>query len=228
MPDGFDSALRGLAHLGYGHGVAGIGLFLLLAGRQLPDERCLEAARQAADALVRTATVEDGAAWWPVGEEPPGTAPLHLPHWCSGSSGIGTFLLRYGRATGDERARELAGQAGLAVRRSRRHASAGSCHGLAGNGEFLLDLAEETGEERYRRWAQDLYDALQVRAVLRGGRYLVPDETGRTVTTGHGTGLSGVLAFLLRLRHGGPRLWIPESRSVPESRRTPETPTEGA
>ncbi|MFD8600247.1 class IV lanthionine synthetase LanL [Kitasatospora sp. NPDC059646] len=210
VPDAFDSALRGLAHLGYAHGVAGIGLFLLLAGRQLPDGRCLEAAGQAADALFRTAVVEDGAAWWPVGEEPPGTAPLHLPHWCSGSSGIGTFLIRYARETGDGRAHELAAGAALAVRRARRHASAGSCHGLAGNGEFLLDLAEATGERRYRQWAEDLYDALQWRAVLRDGRHLVPDESGRTVTTGYGTGLSGVLAFLLRLRHGGPRLWIPE------------------
>ncbi|MEU8271915.1 hypothetical protein AB0B89_32770 [Sphaerisporangium sp. NPDC049002] len=28
---------------------------------------------------------------------------------------------------------------------------------------------------------------------------------------GFNTGLAGVLAFLTRLRHGGPRLWLPES-----------------
>jgi hypothetical protein len=109
----------------------------------------------------------------------------------------------------DARYAELAAQAAVAVRRSRWHAGTAQCHGLAGDGEFLLDLADALGEERYRDWAAELAVGLQVRHTLRAGRVVVPDEMGNDVVADFGTGLSGVVAFLLRLRHGGARLWLP-------------------
>jgi hypothetical protein len=42
----------------------------------------------------------------------------------------------------------------------------------------------------------------------------VPDESGHEVSAGYGTGLSGVLSFLLRLRHGGPRPWMVDAGSL--------------
>jgi hypothetical protein len=36
---------------------------------------------------------------------------------------------------------------------------------------------------------------------------VVPDSSGE-ITAGYGTGLAGVLSFLLRLRHGGRRPWM--------------------
>jgi hypothetical protein len=64
------------------------------------------------------------------------------------------------------------------------------------------------------------------RTVRRGGRLLVPDETGRHVHADYGTGLAGVLAFLVRLRHGGPALWTADPPSAAPARDV-ATPTEG-
>ncbi len=48
------------------------------------------------------------------------------------------------------------------------------------------------------------------RNTLRDGLMLLPDETSSDITVGYATGLSGCLAFLLRLRHGGPRWGMPD------------------
>jgi hypothetical protein len=81
---------------------------------------------------------------------------------------------------------------------------------LAGDGDFLLDLADLTGERRYRDWAWELAAVMQVRHVVRDGLWLLADDSGTKVTTDYNTGLGGPLGFLLRLRHGGPRQWMPD------------------
>ena len=53
--------------------------------------------------------------------------------WCNGSSGVGTFLIRLWRATGQDRFRELAEEAARAVWTLRASGSPANCHGLAGN-----------------------------------------------------------------------------------------------
>jgi hypothetical protein len=208
IPSDFDSALRGIAHNGYAHGVAGIGTFLLLAAGRLDCPQYLRTAKEAGESLAATVAIEDGEAWWPSGEvaEP---AHTRLAHWCSGSSGIGTFLVRLWRETGDPGLLDLCARAAAAVRRDRWQAPTCACHGLAGDGEFLVDMADIAGDRRCRDWALDLFTCLDARSYERNGRLLVPDESGTVTTAGYGIGLAGVMAFLLRLCHGGPRLWIP-------------------
>jgi Lanthionine synthetase C-like protein/Protein kinase domain len=207
IPQDFVSGLAGLVHYGFAHGVAGAGAFLLAAGRVTGESAYLELAASAADTLVSVAQMDRGAAYWPSGED--SNSPR--TNWCSGSSGVGTFLLRMWQEHGDDPLGELAAQAAVAVRRSRWHAGTAQCHGLAGDGEFLLDLAEAFDEERYRDWARELAVSIHVRHAMRDGRMVAPDETRTTVVADYNTGLSGVLAFLLRLRDGGSRLWLPES-----------------
>ncbi len=209
VPATFDSALRGITHSGFAHGVAGVGAFLLSAGASLGRADYVACAREAGRLLAAVAQVEEGAARWPSGEEGGDRRPARLTHWCSGSSGIGTFLIRLWRVTGDPELLVLVDQAATAVRRDRWNSSTVACHGLAGDGEFLLDLADVLDEPRYRRWAEELVSCLGARNVLRHGRMLLPDESGLEVTLGYGTGLAGILAFLLRLRHGSPRPWMP-------------------
>ncbi|QNP75194.1 class IV lanthionine synthetase LanL [Streptomyces roseirectus] len=206
IPADFESRLAGLVHYGFAHGVAGAGTFLLAAGRATAEAAFTEAARKAADTLLSVARDLDGAACWPAGEGP---GALRT-HWCSGSSGVGTFLLRMWREDGDDRLRGLVHRAAVAVHRSRWHTGPSQCHGLSGDGEFLLDLADATGEDRYRTWARDLATGIAVRHVLRDGRVLPVDETGTGTAADFGTGLAGVAAFLHRLIHGGPRLWLPD------------------
>jgi hypothetical protein len=207
IPADFDSQLAGLVHYGFAHGVAGAGCFLLSTAVSFDRPADLELAELAGRTLVDVAvTADDGTAAWPSGEE----AGQPMVHWCSGSSGVGTFLIRLWAVTGDDRYRELAGQAAAAVWRMRWYCTPAACHGLAGNAQFLLDLADLLGVDRYRAWAEDLVVCAHTRAFRRQGCLVVPDESMSDVTAGYQTGLAGFLDLLLRLRDGGRRLWLPE------------------
>ncbi|WP_086828031.1 class IV lanthionine synthetase LanL [Allokutzneria sp. NRRL B-24872] len=207
VPEDFDSNLAGIRHYGFGHGVAGVGAFLLAAAEETGREVYLQAARAAGDTLAVAAVRQkcaDGSAstYWRTDQRQPESDTDMRYHWCSGSSGIGTFLLRLGKATGAVEYLALAREAAVAVRRSRWSASTVACHGLAGNGEFLLDLGGDG--------AEDLASCISVRATERDGLLVLPDESRLTITVDYGTGLAGAIGFLLRLRHGGPRWWMPE------------------
>lgn len=206
IPGDFPSQLAGARHLGFAHGVAGVGAFLLAAGHATGVRRYLDLAVKAAATLASTGERDSGAAYWP-------TAPggQRRTHWCSGSSGVGTFLLRTWQHTGEHQFRELATQAATAVHRARWRAGPSQCHGLAGDAEFLLDLAQALDHSRYRTWAHELANCVYARHAIRSGRILAPDETGMAVVPDYGVGLAGVLALLLRLRDGGPRMWLPET-----------------
>ncbi|MFD7905165.1 lanthionine synthetase LanC family protein [Kitasatospora sp. NPDC059722] len=231
VPRDFDSALAGITHLGFAHGVAGVGAFLLAAAEATGDPALLAGAVEAGRTLTATARRDGdggagtgtgtGPAWWPQSAD---DAPhVRLPHWCSGSSGVGTFLLRLWQVTGDATAHELALAAGRAVLAGRWHSGVSACHGLAGDGEYLLDLAEATSEREFRSGAEELAHLIAARSALRDGLVVLPDETGTGCAPGYGTGTAGVLAFLLRLRHGGPRLWVDP---VPPATRRPARATD--
>ncbi|MFI6317541.1 class IV lanthionine synthetase LanL [Nonomuraea sp. NPDC050556] len=209
IPQDFDSGLAGVAHYGFAHGIAGIGTFLLLAGTSLDRSDYVELAVEAGDALANAAILERGRAWWPSGERPEGRE--RLTNWCSGSSGVGTFLVRLGLATHEPRHLELARQAAAAVRQDRWFSLPVACHGLAGNAEFLLDLADATGDARYVGWAEELAAAIHARHAIHDGRMVAPDQSHQGVSAGYNTGLAGIVGMLLRLRHGGPRLWLPST-----------------
>ncbi|MBV2153749.1 class IV lanthionine synthetase LanL [Kitasatospora sp. SUK 42] len=209
VPADFDSALAGITHLGFAHGVAGVGAFLLATAEATGDRTLLDGAADAARTLgatVRWNGADRRSAWWPQSAGDP--EHIRLAHWCSGSSGTGGFLLRLWRATGDAAALDLARAAGRAVLAGRWHSGVSACHGLAGDGEYLLDLAEALDEPEFRTGAQELGRLIASRAALRDGLLVLPDETGIGCAAAYGTGTAGPLAFLLRLRHGGPRLWL--------------------
>lgn len=205
VPLDFDSAMAGISHLGYAHGIAGVGTFLLAAARATGRDDLREAAVAAGGTLCATAERGPWGARWRTdyADEPGGGIRYHL---CSGASGIGTFLLRLWRETGDPRLWDLVELAARAVHGARWTSGTALCHGLAGNGEFLLDVAET--EPSSLRWATDLASCLYARHAIQDGLMVVPGETGVDVTADHGVGLAGVLTFLLRHRYGGQRLWL--------------------
>jgi len=208
VPDDFDSSLAGLRHFGYAHGVAGVGTFLLAAGLVAGRTSYLTAAERAGATLIRAAELGPwGARWRSDRSSPPGTGMRY--HLCSGSSGVGTFLVRLWAHTKDQQVWDLVTAAADAVHRTRWSASPAVCHGLAGNGEFLLDVADLLGAQGapFRDRAGDLGAAMYARHAVRGGRMVLPDETGQRFSTDYQVGLAGALAFLLRLGHGGPRPW---------------------
>ncbi|WP_185909119.1 class IV lanthionine synthetase LanL [Streptomyces sp. WAC01280] len=213
VPEDFGSALAGAWHYGFAHGVAGVGTFLLLAAEATGNRRFLDAATEAGAGLVAAARSGPAGALWPVDRARHlSDSPELARHWCSGSSGVGTFLVRLWATTGasDKVLRDLVDGAALAVRAGRVTDSPATCHGLAGNAEFLLDAAARTGDESHGAAAELLVEHLAAQAVLRDGRLLVPDENRRTVLAEYATGLAGSLSLLLRMRCGGPRAWLPE------------------
>ncbi|MEV6146181.1 class IV lanthionine synthetase LanL [Streptomyces sp. NPDC051992] len=219
VPEDFGSALAGAWHYGFAHGVAGVGTFLLLAAGATGDERFRAAAVAAGETLTTAARSGPAGTLWPVDRARHlSDSPDLARHWCSGSSGVGTFLVRLWAAggAGDDTLRALVEGAADAVRAGRVTDSPATCHGLAGNAQLLLDVAELTGDDRHRADAELFVEHLAAQAVLRDGRLLVPDENRRTVLAEYATGLAGSLSLLLRLRYGGPRAWLPEgARTTP-------------
>lgn len=208
IPRDFASGLAGLEHYGFAHGIAGIGAFLLLAGSLLERTEYVDLAMEAGDALLNAAIVDRGRAWWPSGEN---GSDERLANWCSGSSGVGTFLIRLGLITGEDRYVEHARQAAAAVRQERWTASPAACHGLAGNAEFLLDMADATGEMKFAEWAEELTAAIYAWNTIHSGLVIVPDESRREFSASYNIGLAGTVGMLVRLRYGGERLWLPSS-----------------
>jgi lantibiotic modifying enzyme len=150
--------------------------------------------------------VADGAAYWPAALD--GDTQRRV-HWCHGSSGVGTFLIRLWAVTGEPRYRELAEAAAVAVYRGRWYTRNAACHGLAGDAEYLLDVADHTGEPRYRDWALECAGILHARHAVRDGLRVMTDAPDdEDVFVDYNSGLAGALGFLLRVRHGGPRWWM--------------------
>ncbi|MFJ6940449.1 class IV lanthionine synthetase LanL [Streptomyces sp. NPDC101132] len=193
----------GERYLGFAHGTAGIGCFLLAASAVTGRQEYLDTALAAGDALVAASLTVSQAAQWP---SRAGDVPT-APYWCHGSAGIGSFLLRLWQATGDDRYGDLAGGATRAVMERASRAPLGQCHGLAGNGDFLLDMATATGDPAHSASAEALARLITAEQIHRDGHVVFPNEYG-DVSTGWSDGSAGILAFLLRTRHPSSRLWM--------------------
>ena len=202
-PTGFESRLAGSRYYGLAHGTAGVGHFLLATAVATGRSDFLALANQAGETLLASATTDGGTAQWGPGPGDRTTAP----YWCHGSAGIGTFLTRLHRVTGDHRFDQMARLAAEAVMENSWRGVLGQCHGLAGNGEFLLDMAESGDRTRYQAMAHQAARVLYASRASLNGHLVFPDEEGGVSATWAG-GVSGVLSFLLRLRHGSPRLWM--------------------
>ncbi|UCM88136.1 class IV lanthionine synthetase LanL [Streptomyces marincola] len=202
--------VSGLTHYGFAHGVAGVGAFLVVAARELGRPDLLDIATSSGDLLLSLARRQGESLAWPTAQHEPEDAEKFdgVCWWCSGAPGIGTFLIRLWRATGEDRFLEAAHGAAVATRRERWLLLASHCHGVAGNGEFLLDMAAATGERRYRDWAAEHAASLYRLSALHEGRLVVLDETNSALTYSYGVGMAGAIGFLHRHRHGGERWWM--------------------
>ncbi|MFJ9561556.1 class IV lanthionine synthetase LanL [Streptomyces fuscichromogenes] len=192
----------GKRYLGFAHGSAGIGSFLLAAAAVSGRPEHLELATAAGEHLVANAVLVGRAAQWPAQATDPPTAP----YWCHGSAGIGSFLVRLWQRTGDKRFGDLARGATHAVAERASRCALAQCHGLAGNGDFLLDMADATGEPAYRAMAEDLARLIVSERAHRDSHVVFPNEYG-DVSTSWSDGSAGILAFLLRTRHTDSRHW---------------------
>lgn len=202
-PAAFESYLAGGRYHGFAHGTAGVGYALLEMALATGRSDCLELAYRAGETLFANAIVNDGIAQWGAGPGDVATAP----YWCHGAAGIGTFLIRLYRATSDDRFRKLADLSARAVMENSWRGVLGQCHGLAGNGDFLLDMAEADDGHRYEVMAHQVARVIFASRAYHEDHIVFPDER-RYPSPAWGDGASGILAFLLRLRHRSPRMWM--------------------
>lgn len=216
IPAGFDSVLAGLEHYGFAHGVAGAGAFLLYVGLASGRDSYLTAALAAGRTLSQAALVNGDSARWPA--EPGQDAGRSFQHWCSGASGVGTFLIRLWRVTGDRHFLDLADAAAVTVLRQRWLVGNAACHGLAGDGEFLLDMAQFTGRDKYLDWASKVAAVIFARRFYVDGLAVAGSENPAEVTAAFNTGLAGIIGFLLRLLHQGPRMWMLDDLPMTDQR----------
>lgn len=193
----------GKRYLGFAHGTAGIGCFLLSAAAVSQRPEHLDLAVAAGEQLVSTAVRVGEAAQWPAQATDVPTAA----YWCHGAAGIGSFLVRLWQVTGDDRFGDLARRATHAVMERASRAALTQCHGLAGNGDFLLDMADATGDPTYHTAAEELARLIVCEGARRHRHLVFPNEYG-DVSTSWSDGSAGILAFLLRIGHPGPRHWI--------------------
>ncbi len=204
IPPGTDSAMAGKVYFGYAHGNAGIIHFFTLLYKTTNELKYLEVAEKAAQTLVSAVEIANGCAYWAFG---PGE-PTKWVHWCNGSSGIGSALLRLYKVTQKETYIKLCRQAVNSVMGSRWRSPLVQCHGLAGNGEFLLDMFLVLREEEFLLKASKLADIIYSRRLVMGDQILFPDETGMRLSADYGIGFTGVASFLLRLSTLSPRFMM--------------------
>ncbi|WP_328946043.1 class IV lanthionine synthetase LanL [Streptomyces sp. NBC_00250] len=197
------SSEGGTRYLGFAHGTAGIGCFLLAAAGVSGRPEHMDLAVEAGEHVLDCAVLTGEAAQWPARSADLPTAP----YWCHGAAGIGTFLVRLWQATGDERFGDLARRSTYAVTERASRAALAQCHGLAGNGDFLLDMADATGDPVHRTMAEDLARLILGERAHRHAQVVFPNEYG-DVSTSWSDGSAGILAFLLRIRHADPRHWM--------------------
>ncbi len=217
-PAGVPSSFAGQRFHGFAHGTAGIGLFLAHAGQALGRSDASAVADEAARSLLAAEVRRDGCSHWESGPDHPGS---RLVAWCNGSPGVATFLARHALLS----PHGLAPDAGAALAGTVRAVLAAGwqsgiayCHGLSGNADTLLDIADviersgpsEAGPvaDRHRRGAAGLAGIMWDRRVEDEHGIGLSDEP-RRIAPDFNVGYGGVLSFLLRLREGGSRLWLP-------------------
>ncbi len=156
--------------LGAAHGLGTNTNVLLQGGELFPHDR-QGLKRGTADALARTAVVEDGLANWPMtAEEYPNLVGYDgqiRVQWCHGAGGVVASAAGYLDEELLLAGAELCWKVGPPV----MDKGPGLCHGTAGNGYAFLKVFERTGDERWleraRRFAVHALEQVRRRGSAR-------------------------------------------------------------
>jgi lantibiotic modifying enzyme len=197
IPAGY-GPLSGVTHLGFAHGVAGIGDALLQLWSACGDRRLLAAVHGAFCALRKTAISaldDDSGLAWPVapGED------LAPAYWCHGAAGVGQFLLSVAASEISPDAQSMAARAASTVARGTRWAGPCRCHGLAGGIEFLLAVHRRTRDASWLVEARSLAGLLEGAVLSAIDAPQAPYRGYGPIGPGLLTGIAGVAGCFLQL-----------------------------
>jgi hypothetical protein len=181
-------------YLGFSHGAAGVGTFLLELHRVTGKRTYRDLAEGAARFVMKHAEADGSDGWKWTKMVAPHRAEAWPVQWCHGSPGIGLFFLALRETSGMGRAnwaKALARCVASTRRGGRTSRSTGIiCHGVAGNALLFLDVYRHTKDpamlESARVFARDIVEPGGVKMMTRLG-------------PGYMTGIAGIGRFFLRL-----------------------------
>ncbi|MBB3692004.1 lanthionine synthetase LanC family protein [Sphingomonas sp. BK580] len=178
--------------LGLAHGLAGHGYAMLECWRHTRDPAALEEALTIGGELLSARRSGEAESSWGLRAADAGS---DMAAQCHGSVGIGQFLARLGRATGEngfiDAVLQAARVAGAALE---GRASIGLCHGQAGIGSVALDCLALSGASEFAEQAGRCGALLARRLEERRRRNDALSSRPELMN-----GLSGVGWFLLRM-----------------------------
>lgn len=200
-PEGLCWATRadGRVQLGWGHGAAGIGLFLLELGEATANTAFTDAAVRALDFDLAHGAVDENGLSWPTHRG----ATRMMPYLGHGAAGIGAVLVRFAERLGAWTYREKAVETAEATF-MKWSVQPSLMYGLAGIGELMLDAHRLTGEARYRNYALEIAETVCWYALKRPEGIAFPGDMLTRISTDYATGSAGIGLFLMRLLAGRP------------------------
>jgi len=187
---------------GAGHGASGIALFYLYLWLASGESRFLEIGYQALEFDLAHAVRMGGSLLWPTHARPDRVV---VPYWRFGTAGVGATMLRYYRALGEKRHRDLLIEIGTEMdRKFAISPSRGS--GLCGLGDLLLDMVEFGFDaDRAKRSAYNVASGVMLFGMQReDGAVAFPGADLWKISCDYLTGIAGIAMFLHRLSTGGP------------------------
>ncbi|MBM7116771.1 class III lanthionine synthetase LanKC [Archangium primigenium] len=189
----------GETRLGFGHGQAGVALFLIYLAQVKQDARYLDTAVKALDfEIAHCQVLSNMLLWYPHVDARP--SEPKSPHMRFGTSGIGTSMVRAYVATGETRLRAFADRCANTV--SDRHSNKlWFNYGISGYGEFLLDMYRLLGGEEYLNCAHFLAEGILPHRIEREEGIAFASEELFRISCDLGGGSAGIGMFLHRLLH---------------------------
>jgi lantibiotic modifying enzyme len=177
-------------YLGFSHGAAGTGYFLLHLSRRTKDARYKKLADEAARFVLKH---EGASGYW--GRTVPKSRKTQRLQWCHGAPGIGLFFLDLHRFAPHEDYKQALLRCVDVTRRHGRSArrSGCQCHGVAGNAELLIEARGVLKDQALLGVARDSGSAL----VELGDGALRVRMKGYSAS--YMTGLAGIGHYFLRL-----------------------------
>jgi len=185
-------------YIGFSHGAAGIGYFLLHLNRRTKDAIYLDLAKEAAAFVEKTAADDGYGGWKWTKMHPPRKPGDYRVQWCHGSPGNALFFMALNEHLEDGGKGPYAEalwrciSANIRDGRTARR-DGGQCHGIAGNAELFIDQYRSTKNPAMlvvaKRFAEDLVSNGKVKTGLGNAKY----------EPGYMTGLAGMGRFFLRL-----------------------------
>ena len=190
---------------GYAHGHAGICNYFNILFSITKEKKYIEIANNICNTLISNAIVKNDCASWNFG--PNNTN--NWSHWCNGSSGVGSALIRMYVTTHNKEYLKYADLAAKDVYNNIWNSSICQCHGACGDAEFLYDMYCVTNDPIYLDYVNNVNEYIFSSRVNVNGLNLLTDETKLSVSADWGTGLAGVGTYVIRIvNHNKERLFM--------------------